>query len=358
MQLKNSGRGIQQKDVWKAADELLQEGQRPTIERIRLKIGRGSPNTISPMLENWFAALGNRINGTTFSQDSALAAPEPVEQAIRHAWALALEQATEISNQAVKTQYEENVSARKLLEDEKQAFEQEKRLHEATLQEQEKRLDNVTAQLHDVKSMLAQRNREYENQAQEVGRLKIQIADLLTEQKERQALAEQNLENLNQQHAKEREALESRFRSLELRSVSEIDRARQETRQLQQKLEQSLKTHNDNEKARKTQREEAREKHQQLSQRHEANLLNLQATQEENRLLLLKLKQLQLQKAHDESQYEQQIMQLTKENKTLSSAISQQQENQLLQQEMSRLLEKLNTFTMANIEKPNKKTLE
>jgi hypothetical protein len=37
---------------------LLAEGLRPTIERVRQKIGRGSPNTVSPMLERGFASLG------------------------------------------------------------------------------------------------------------------------------------------------------------------------------------------------------------------------------------------------------------------------------------------------------------
>ena len=35
------GRGIQESDVFGAADALLAEGKRPTIERVRLKIGRG-----------------------------------------------------------------------------------------------------------------------------------------------------------------------------------------------------------------------------------------------------------------------------------------------------------------------------
>ena len=42
-------RGIQEDDVWGAADALLAEGLRPTIERVRQKIGRGSPNTVSPL---------------------------------------------------------------------------------------------------------------------------------------------------------------------------------------------------------------------------------------------------------------------------------------------------------------------
>ena len=49
--LESRSRGIQEADVFAAADALLAEGQRPTIERVRLKIGRGSPNTVSPMLE-------------------------------------------------------------------------------------------------------------------------------------------------------------------------------------------------------------------------------------------------------------------------------------------------------------------
>ena len=56
-------RGIQEEDVFRAADALLAEGLRPTIERVRLKIGRGSPNTVSPMLERWFASLGERLAG-------------------------------------------------------------------------------------------------------------------------------------------------------------------------------------------------------------------------------------------------------------------------------------------------------
>lgn len=55
-------RGITAQDVWLAADELLQAGERPTIERVRLKIGRGSPNTVSPHLDAWFASLGARLD--------------------------------------------------------------------------------------------------------------------------------------------------------------------------------------------------------------------------------------------------------------------------------------------------------
>ena len=82
-------RGITEKDVWSAADALLLEGARPTIERVRQKIGRGSPNTVSPYLDTWFKNLGGRIKDPgAFSAPPEL--PDPVHQAAKHLWESAL----------------------------------------------------------------------------------------------------------------------------------------------------------------------------------------------------------------------------------------------------------------------------
>ena len=43
-------RGVQEQDVWAAADAVLLQGERPTIERVRQHMGRGSPTTVGPML--------------------------------------------------------------------------------------------------------------------------------------------------------------------------------------------------------------------------------------------------------------------------------------------------------------------
>jgi chromosome segregation ATPase len=81
-------RGITENDVWQAADALLLEGARPTIERVRQKIGRGSPNTVSPHLDTWFKHLGGRIK-----DPGAFAAPpevpDPVMQVAKHLWEVA-----------------------------------------------------------------------------------------------------------------------------------------------------------------------------------------------------------------------------------------------------------------------------
>ena len=82
-------RGITENDVWLACDALLLEGARPTIERVRQKIGRGSPNTVSPHLDAWFKSLGARIKDPgTFSTPPEL--PDPVQQAAKHFWDVAL----------------------------------------------------------------------------------------------------------------------------------------------------------------------------------------------------------------------------------------------------------------------------
>jgi chromosome segregation ATPase len=82
-------RGITEEDVWAACDALLLSGARPTIERVRQHIGRGSPNTVSPYLDTWFKGLGRRVK-----DPAAFAAPpdvpDPILQAAKHFWEVAL----------------------------------------------------------------------------------------------------------------------------------------------------------------------------------------------------------------------------------------------------------------------------
>lgn len=79
MQMKSS-RGVQQYEVDAAADALVAERQRPTIERVRQKLGRGSPNTIAPMLEAWFGTLAPRL-GVTAIDDGEGSMPAEVRDA-------------------------------------------------------------------------------------------------------------------------------------------------------------------------------------------------------------------------------------------------------------------------------------
>ena len=82
-------RGTTDADVWRACDAILQEGARPTIARVRQKLGRGSPNTVSPHLDSWFRGLGARLRDP-LSDTGPAGLPDPVLQAARQLWENAL----------------------------------------------------------------------------------------------------------------------------------------------------------------------------------------------------------------------------------------------------------------------------
>jgi uncharacterized coiled-coil protein SlyX len=107
--------GVRQSDVSHAADALLRAGDRPTVEKIRTKLGRGSPNTINPMLDAWWKTLSARL-------DSGPAAlhrlPETVAHIAEALWMQALEEGRRRAHQELKTsehlshQLEQNLEVR------------------------------------------------------------------------------------------------------------------------------------------------------------------------------------------------------------------------------------------------------
>ena len=88
--------GITERDVWAAADAILADGRRPTIEAVRQHLGRGSPNTVQTYLDTWFGALAQRLHQPTGSSSSAQAGiPVPVTRAAATLWESALALARE-----------------------------------------------------------------------------------------------------------------------------------------------------------------------------------------------------------------------------------------------------------------------
>jgi hypothetical protein len=85
-----SPRGISAADVDRAADSLLRTGQRPTIEKVRAKIGRGSPNTINPLLDVWWSRLAGRLDAGPAALHRL---PEPVLLAAESLWLQTLDEA-------------------------------------------------------------------------------------------------------------------------------------------------------------------------------------------------------------------------------------------------------------------------
>jgi hypothetical protein len=146
-----SPRGVTQSDVSHAADTLLRAGERPTIDKVRAKIGRGSPNTINPMLDAWWKTLAARL-------DSGPAAlhrlPESVAQVAEALWMQALEEGKR------RATLEQRDSAR-LAELDKQRL--ELRSHVLTLREGEldsrlrdrdRTIDEMNLRLRELTTML------------------------------------------------------------------------------------------------------------------------------------------------------------------------------------------------------------
>lgn len=82
-------RGITSGDVAQAADALLRSKERPTVERIRARLGSGSPNTIGPMLDKWWGRLAGRLDNGPAAFHRL---PESVAHIAEALWLQALEE--------------------------------------------------------------------------------------------------------------------------------------------------------------------------------------------------------------------------------------------------------------------------
>lgn len=216
-------RGVQEADVWAAADALLAQGLRPTIERVRQQIGRGSPNTVSPMLESWFATLGQRL-GVAQSDHAQDGVPENVLRLAQDLWNSATQEAVaaaqktleerEVALQASRLSHEadlEHMAQReKALQQQKQAMDEAMKLAQGQAQELSRRLDEMQQLAQDREAQL--------------GSLRAEIA---AQAKAREIERKEHSEEL-QAAAQERQRLAEQFAGNERRMLTDLDRARQE----------------------------------------------------------------------------------------------------------------------------------
>lgn len=106
-----STRGVQAHDVALAADQLIATGQRPTIERVRQTLGRGSPNTIAPLLDAWFAQLGPRLGLIVEASGEGSHGPSTIPTAVWEAVKTLWEQALVNAGDAVQREFAQQSEA-------------------------------------------------------------------------------------------------------------------------------------------------------------------------------------------------------------------------------------------------------
>jgi len=230
-------RGVQSEDVWAAADAVLALGERPTIERVRQHLGRGSPNTVGPMLDGWYGSLAQRLRtpeaAEAGSVESASGLPGPVARAAQVLWGRALKQAEEQASDQIATakadlaaQAEALAQARDALQQDARRLEDRSAAYALAMQAKDQQIAELGRLNESLQQQLLDGQRQLERASAECQQLR-QAAEAA-----HRSQAAREIE----QHA-ERARLEERAHAQERRLHAEVDRARQESKRLALQLE-------------------------------------------------------------------------------------------------------------------------
>ncbi|MGS1125875.1 DNA-binding protein [Rhodanobacter sp. UC4437_H4] len=222
-------RGITQDQVNAAADTLVAAGDKPTVEKVRAALGTGSPNTVTRMLDTWRGGLAERLQNVLQLPDL----PPEAGQAMTALWQLAVAHA-------------ERLLQARLAEDRAALSASEARLQEERA--------HWTATLAEAETTVAQARTRQELAEHACANLDSQLCDShvlredLVQQRDRlQAVVDRQTSELEALQAEktarlaatdqERERTAVHIRATEDRAHQEVDRARQETKQWQQRHE-------------------------------------------------------------------------------------------------------------------------
>jgi len=210
--------GVPESEVFAAADAVLARGERPTVERVRLEMGRGSPARVGQLLELWWERLAQRLKGQVLLPDL----PGETAQAFAEVWRLAVMQADATAREALTDEQNALFAAQTSLT-------QERKLWELALAE-------AQAQVAESATKLAQAELQFNERQTLIVQLTTQVADLRQESDRQQVQLEQQRADMDALKS-EREAAQAHIRAVENRGHQQIDQARQENKVLQQRLE-------------------------------------------------------------------------------------------------------------------------
>lgn len=227
--------GVPETEVFAAADAVLARGERPTVERVRQELGRGSPARVGALLDQWWETLAGRLRGET----RLPALPAEVAQAFVAVWQQAIVLAQGVAEQGLSEQRAildaERLRVAAIEEDARQALAQARQqvaAAQAARQATETRLSDLEqllaqrqAQLDDLQSRCAELGEERQAALQEVSNLR------------------QELQAAQRQLTQERDATATYVRGVEDRAHREVDRAREEGRATAAQLKALTKQH-------------------------------------------------------------------------------------------------------------------
>lgn len=230
-------RGISQLDVWAAADAVLAEGRRPTIDAVRQRLGRGSPNTVMTHLDSWFGRLADRLSGPGTSAGPSL--PAPVTAAAVHLWEAAMESANHVAEATLEAERRAVADERAGLLVREQALVRQEEANRARLQAAQEALQAA------VGERAAAERREAlacERATRLEGQLAKMTAELENLASEKRAQAGE-IAALRRQSTDDRQKADERLAGQERHWLSEVERARVETQRAAKARMEAEATH-------------------------------------------------------------------------------------------------------------------
>ena len=216
--------GVPESEVFQAADTVLARGERPTVERVRTELGRGSPARVGQLLEQWWEQLAQRLKGHALLPEL----PGEVAQAFAETWRLAVGHAGTAAEAALTEQQNTLFAAQTSLT-------QERKLWEIALAEAQANAAEAAAQLTQSEAQLLERQAL-------VDQLLAQVVDLQRQRDHLQGQLDRvqsELEALRADHA----ATQTHIRTVEDRAHQHVDQARQELKAHQQQRERDQRDH-------------------------------------------------------------------------------------------------------------------
>jgi hypothetical protein len=161
-------------DVERAALDVLADGQRPSVESIRTRLGRGSPATIATYLKRFWRDVGIRAQGDPAALTRL---PSEIAEAVEAIWQRSLALA------AQSAKHDDNAARERLerirIENEvrAQSFEMREKEFEAAARERDRSLNESRSQVNTLMSELSSNRATMRAQVQRIIDLGAQIED-------------------------------------------------------------------------------------------------------------------------------------------------------------------------------------
>jgi hypothetical protein len=226
------GPRISEAEVFRAADALLFEEHRPTIDRVRMRLGRGSPNKIGEYLDQWWPTVGRRLRTVPGQGEPGI--PDPVGEALRGLWSAALVQAEVALRESLATEQARLNEQRAALENRGQELEEREQAARARATAIDEALGLAREQLRLANERTQALERRVHECETENTRCRRRIDTLDAEVLKARA----TLDAATIAHQTERGQLQERHAESERHWLLEVDRARQGAKAVASELEQ------------------------------------------------------------------------------------------------------------------------